>query len=83
MPDHPCRRGDTDQEHHGSGGEQETEETDEQSHKSYPVVSLPLSSAIALRPGRIAVISISFNCVRLMASALHIARSDSGAPRLR
>ena len=63
MPDQPRGRGNADQEHHGSSGEQETEETDEQSHKSYPVVSLPSSSAIALRPGRIAVISINFNCV--------------------
>ncbi len=62
MPDQARGRRDTHQEQHGSSGEQETDKTDKQSHKSYPVVSPP---SVRLRP--IQAISIRFNCVRLMA----------------
>jgi hypothetical protein len=40
MPDQPRRGGDTDQKHHGSGGEQETHEPYQQAHQRISVSTL-------------------------------------------
>jgi hypothetical protein len=39
MPDRSCDNGHADQEHNGSSGKKEADETQEQFHESYPVVS--------------------------------------------
>jgi len=49
MPDQPCGSGDAHQEHHGSGGEQETHEPHQQAHQRISVSTrAPLYPAFSL-----------------------------------
>src|SRR6185437_1427921 len=54
------------QEQHGSGGEQKSKEADEQSHKSLSGREPCVVQRRCAAAGRIAAISIEFNCVGLM-----------------